>query len=127
MAEATHDDRDLLALLKFELAFIEDGGYGRAVKTPWRPTILFRDSPTCLNFSRPDRPHPCSACWLTQFVPAEYHSDPFPCHHISLSERGESIDSLYDEDARPALEEKLAVWLRATIKKLEAKQKESAA
>src|ERR1051325_9527203 len=72
MPEPLHDDRDLLALLKFELAFIEDGGYGRLVKTPWRPTIPFRDSPTCLNFSRSDRPHPCRACSLMQYVPDEW-------------------------------------------------------
>ncbi|MBV8206573.1 MAG: hypothetical protein JO041_07260 [Acidobacteria bacterium] len=124
MAEPLHDDRDLLALLKFELAYIEDGGYGRLVKTPWRPTILFRDSPTCLNFSRPDRPHPCSACGLMEFVPEEFRTDPFPCHHIPLNGSGECIDSLYDENARGAIEERIAAWLRSTIKKLEERQRE---
>src|SRR5215472_6455560 len=118
MAEQSHDDRDLLALLKFELAFIEDGGYGRLVKTPWRPTIPFRDSPTCLNFSRPDRPHPCSACSLMQFVAPEWKVAPFPCHHIPLNQSGETIDNLYDENARAAIEEKMAAWLRATIRTL---------
>ena|SRR5947209_1291492 len=118
MTEHPHDDRDLLALLKFELAFIEDGGYGRLVKTPLRPTIPFRDSPTCLNFSRPERPHPCSACSLMQFVPPEWRADPFPCHHIRLNEKGETVDSLYDENARLAIEEKMAVWLRETIRSL---------
>src|SRR5437016_6134449 len=107
MPEHLHDDRDLLMLLRFELAFIEDGGYGRLVKSPWRPTIPFRDSPTCLNFSRPDRPHPCSACRLMEFVPVASQSDPFPCHHIALNDHGETIDSLYDESARPAIEQKM--------------------
>lgn len=119
MAEQPQDDRDLLALLKFELAFIEDGGYGRLVKTPWRPTIPFRDSPTCLNFSRPERPHPCSACSLMQFVPQEWRTDPFPCHHMQLNECGETVDSLYDENARLVIEEKMASWLRKTIRALE--------
>ena len=119
MAETMHDDRDLVALLKFELAFLEDGGYGRLVKTPWRPTIPFRDSPTCLNFSRPDRPHPCSACSLMQFVPEKYQDDPFPCHHIPLNERGETIDSLYDENARAAIEQEMVAWLKRTINSLE--------
>ena len=30
--------RELLDKLKFELAFIEDGGYGRSVRTPQKPT-----------------------------------------------------------------------------------------
>jgi len=119
MAEQLHDDRELLALLKFELAFIEDGGYGRLVKTPWRPTIPFRDSPTCLNFSQPDRPHPCSACSLMQFVPEEWRTDPFPCHHMRLNDHGETVDSLYDENARLAIEEKMAAWLRNVIRALE--------
>ena len=31
------DERDLLEVLKFELEFLEDGGYGRSPRTPWRP------------------------------------------------------------------------------------------
>lgn len=122
MADQLHDDRELLQILKFELGFIEGGGYGRLVKTPWRPTIPFRDSPTCLNFSRPERPHPCSACWLMEYVPKEWKSDPFPCHHIALNEPGETIDSLYDGASRQEMEEKMAVWLRKRIKELESRQ-----
>src|SRR5438132_278369 len=110
MAEQLHDDRELLALLRLELGFLEDGGYGRSVHTPWRPTILLRDSPSCLNFAMDQRPHPCSACWLTQFVPAEQQVGAFPCHHIPLNEKGESIDSLYDDVPRALIEEKVAVW-----------------
>jgi hypothetical protein len=32
--------------LKFELEFLENGGYGRSVHTPWRPTSTFQDSLT---------------------------------------------------------------------------------
>ena len=31
------DGRDILELLKEELDFIEKGGYGRSVRTPWQP------------------------------------------------------------------------------------------
>lgn len=123
MPEPLHDDRELLAVLKFELAFLEDGGYGRLVKTPWRPTLLFRDSPSCLNFSRPDRPHPCSACRLMEFVPDEFKTDAFPCHHIPLDSCGETIDSLEERDNRMDMKEKLAAWLRKTIHELEARQR----
>ena len=30
------DERDILELLKDELNFIEKGGYGRSVRTPWQ-------------------------------------------------------------------------------------------
>ncbi|MGC2323502.1 MAG: hypothetical protein WA463_12815, partial [Terriglobales bacterium] len=63
------DDRDILEVLKFELAFLEQGGYGRSVRTPWKPTSIFQDSITCLNFGEPERVHPCSECLLIDFVP----------------------------------------------------------
>ena len=42
------DDRDILELLKEELAFVEQGGYGRSVRTPWLPKSAFQDSLTCI-------------------------------------------------------------------------------
>ena len=51
------DERDLLDLLKFELKFLEDGGYGRSPHTPWRRHVgvrglaylpeLWRPQPQC--------------------------------------------------------------------------------
>jgi len=38
------DERDLLEVLKFELKFLEQGGYGRSPRTPWRPQYIFEDS-----------------------------------------------------------------------------------
>jgi len=38
------DERDLLEVLKFELTFLEQGGYGRSPRTPWRPQYIFEDS-----------------------------------------------------------------------------------
>ena len=43
------DERDLLDVLKFELKFLVDGGYGRSPHTPRRRQVAFEDSPTCPN------------------------------------------------------------------------------
>lgn len=59
--------RGILEALKLELAFLEQGGYGRSVRTPQTPTRSFQDSLTCLNFGEP--PHPCNECCLADFVP----------------------------------------------------------
>ena len=66
-----NDGRDTLEVLKAELDFVEKGGYGRSVKTPWQPTSVFRDSPICLNFSDIERTHPCSECLLIDLVPRD--------------------------------------------------------
>jgi hypothetical protein len=115
----THDERELLPLLKFELAFMRDGGYGRPVRTPWQPTIPFRDSPVCLNFSRPERPYPCEQCQLMRFVPAGTQGGLLPCHHIPLNECGETIANLEGSVSQQAMEEKLAAWLEVVIRNLE--------
>ena len=33
------DERDLLEVLRFELDFLEQGGYGRSPRTPWNLNI----------------------------------------------------------------------------------------
>jgi len=45
----SQDDRYTLEALKAELDFIEKGGYGRSVRTPWKEERVFRDSVTCLH------------------------------------------------------------------------------
>ena len=57
----TKDDRDLLELLKQELSFIEEGGYGRSVRTPWLPKSVFQDLLSCLNYGYPYRAHRASS------------------------------------------------------------------
>ena len=49
------DDRNLLEVLKFELEFLEQGGYGRLPREAWRARFVFEDSPTCMNFNSKDR------------------------------------------------------------------------
>jgi len=89
------DERDLLEVLKFELQFLEDGGYGRSPRTPWRPQYIFEDSLTCMNYDSKENPGPCSDCILMQLVPPQHRSEKIPCRHIPFNESGETLDSLY--------------------------------
>jgi len=70
----SHDKRDILETLKFDLAFLERAGYGRSVRTPKTPTRIFQDSLSSLNLCEPTRPHPCNECFLTDFVPENARS-----------------------------------------------------
>ena len=111
------DKRDVLEVLKFELDFLEQGGYGRSVRTPWQPTSIFQDSPSCLNFNSADRPHPCDECLLMDFVPRAAQAEAVPCHHIPIGPGGETVSEL--EGHRITTEESLRKWLRAEIAPLE--------
>jgi hypothetical protein len=113
------DTRNLLEVLKFELSFLEQGGYGRSVRTPWKPTAMFQDSLTCLNYGEPTRPHPCNECLLYDFVPEPSRNENVPCHHIQLNDQGDTVDSVDRGYNQVEIEEKLRTWLRATIQKLE--------
>ena len=76
-----HDDRDILEILRFELKFLEDGGYGRSPHSPWRAPAIFEDSPACPNFCDPARPHACeAACWSSLYRPADGRKHPLPLH-----------------------------------------------
>lgn len=114
------DERDLLDVLKFELVFLEKGGYGRSPREPWRPRYIFEDSPSCMNYDCKDNPEPCSHCVLTQLAPPDLRNEKIPCRHIPLDALGENLDSLYRYDDQRELEEIVENWLRATIAKLEA-------
>jgi hypothetical protein len=115
----TKDDRDILELLKEELAFIEQGGYGRSVRTPWLPKSAFQDSLTCINYADPNRSHPCSECHLIDFVGPEHLSAGVPCHYIPLNDAGETIEDLEAEGNQAKLEATLKQWMRAKIKQIE--------
>jgi hypothetical protein len=113
------DERDLLEVLKFELEFLEQGGYGRAPRTPWRPQYIFEDSLTCMNYDSRENPGPCSDCVLMQLVPPEHRSEKIPCRHIPFNMSGETLDSLYRYSDQKETEDTVANWLRATIRRLE--------
>jgi hypothetical protein len=118
----TYDTRNLLTVLKKELEFLEKGGYRNSARAPWRPQLVFQDSPTCLNFDPTQLARPCSECILTQLVPGEMQRKKFPCRYIPLNERGETIDSFYRSGTQEELESELWRWIKATIESLE-KQK----
>ena len=113
------DDRDILEILKDEYQFIEKGGYGRSVRTPWQPKSIFQDSLTCINFVDPNHTRPCSECHLICFVSPEHRDEPVPCHFIPLNETGETIDALEREDNEAKLEGEVKDWLRARIREIE--------
>ena len=113
------DDRDVLELLKDELDFIEKGGYGRSVRTPWLQKSTFQDSLTCINYGYPYRAHPCNECHLLDFVSPQHHGAEVPCHFIPLNEAGETIEDLEAEDNEAKLERKVKDWLRARVKDIE--------
>jgi hypothetical protein len=113
------DDRNLLEVLKFELNFLEQGGYGRSVRTPWKATSLFQDSLTCLNYGEAEKVHPCEECLLYGFVPDASRNEKVPCHHIPLNRQGDTLASLDRRYNEPEMEEALMEWLRAMIARLE--------
>ncbi len=118
----SRDDRNPLEVLKFELNFLEQGGYGRSPHSPWRSPLIFQDSPSCLNFNEQGRPHPCEQCMLTDFVPADKQCADVPCRHIPLNAAGQTIDQLYATSTQIEVEEAVTKWLRAAIAKLEQEQ-----
>ena len=117
-----NDERDILEVLKEELAFIEQGGYGRSVRTPRKATSVFQDSLSCLNYGYPYRAHPCNECFLTDFVPPEAEAATVPCHHIPLNEAGDTIQDLELEDNQQRMEEYVKNWLRKRIGEIEAER-----
>jgi hypothetical protein len=121
------DDRDILELLKDELGFIEKGGYGRSVRTPWKPTSTFQDSLTCINFGDPSHSRPCNECHLIDFVAPELRDTPVPCHQIPLNEAGESIEDLELQDNQLKMESTVKNWLRAQIERIEKERAAQAA
>ena len=109
------DEREILETLGAELDFVEQGGYGRSVRTPWRPTSVFEDSLTCVNFGYPYRAHPCHECHLYDFVPTAARAEIVPCHHIPLNGAGETVETLEARDDQRRTEEVVKNWLRARI------------
>ena len=104
VATMAKDDRDILEILKDELSFIEKGGYGRSVRTPWQPKSTFQDSLACINYADPNHSHPCNECHLLDFVTPEHQGEAIPCHFIPLNESGETIEDLELEDNEAKLE-----------------------
>ena len=113
------DERNLLDVLKFELNFLEQGGYGHSSREAWRPVYIFEDSPTCMNYDCKNDPAPCSDCVLMQLVPPELRAGKTPCRQIQLNASGETLDSLYRYGDDHEIEETVKNWLVGTIAQLE--------
>ena len=115
----TQDERDILEVLKFELSFLEDGGYGRSPHSPWRAPAIFEDSPVCPNFCDPARPHSCESCLLEQFVPENRRTESIPCRFIQITQEGRTVDDFYRTGSQIEMEQALAHWLREQIARIE--------
>jgi hypothetical protein len=116
MLNEAKDDRNVLEILKAELNFLEKGGYGRSVRTPWLPTSVFQDSPSCFCFPYHDHDKGCS---LMQFVPVEYRSEGVPCHYIPLNEDGDTVELLERSGDRDLIEGAMKNWLQVKIAEVE--------
>ena len=117
--------REVLKLLKAELAFVEDGGYRRSPRLPWRAPYIFEESPSCPNSSDPSRPHACEDCWLIEFVPTDLRDEQIPCRFIPLG-ANTSVDSLYRCGTPEETEAALRRWLQTSIRELEVDLAEAA-
>lgn len=113
------EEHDLLDVLKFELGFLETGGYRRSLRAPWRAPLIFEDSPTCARYYREKNPQPCGECLLTQFVPNELREKKIACRYIQLNAEGDTLDSLYHWAYEPEIETAIRRWLFLTIQRLD--------
>jgi len=113
------DERNLLEVLKFELRFLQKGGYVRLPRAQWRAPLIFEDSLTCLNYDAGGDRAPCSECLLMEFVPCEHRTEKIPCRHIALDDAGQTLKMLYACGTQEEIEEALQIWLKTTIQRLE--------
>jgi hypothetical protein len=117
------DKKTMLEALKMEIRVIEMGGYHPSVHQPHDDPRIFRDSISCLNIGLGDdkKEHPCSACFLIDFVPEQLKgSNEDPCHKIPLNAQGDTIESLSSTSSPEDVQAAVLAWLKATVKKLEA-------
>ena len=113
-----NNELEVMEKLKLERSILADGGYGRSVRTPWRPTQYFRDSITCPNVGETEKIHPCSECFLINYVHPRYKDTKLPCHFIPLNAEGDTIDSLQQTGNLEKLEQLLLAWLDNQIQGL---------
>jgi hypothetical protein len=113
------DGRNLLDVLKFELNYLEHGGYTRSLRAPWRALFIFEDSPACPNFESQEHRVPCNECALVQLVPFDARAQKIPCRQIPLTPEGETLESIYRTGTQQEIEAAVGAWLRATIQSLE--------
>ena len=113
------DLRELLQRLRYELNYLEQGGFERdrelrGIESPFLAT------PLCINCDDPLRRHACRECPLMQFVPEDRQNEEYPCHFIRLNASGETVASLIEANEPLQMVTALEQWLRSTIARLEA-------
>ncbi len=114
------DKRQMIEALKLEIQVIEKGGYYPSVRQPHTQPRTFRDSVTCLNLGLEEKEHPCTSCFLSEFVPPELRSGEGDlCHKIPLNDRGDTVESLEGEGDRDKLQAAILAWLKNTVARLE--------
>lgn len=113
------DNRDILDVLRFELSFLLDGGYGRSPHAAWRAPAIFEDSPICPNFCDAAHSHACENCLLEEFVPQGQRAEGVPCRFIPLTKDGQTVEDLYRTGSQVEMEAALADWLRSQIERIE--------
>ena len=119
---AEHDQTGpnlLLQALKTELDFFDAGGYGRPFRSEWRPTLLLRDSPACVNYNSREWQSSCRQCPFFSLVPRANRNAVVPCHHIPLDARGNTVAKLYRTGTQKELDERYRDWLSALTREIE--------
>jgi hypothetical protein len=111
--------KELLQSLKRELGFFDARGYGRPFRSQWRPTLLMRDSPVCVNYSSTGRQHSCRECPLFLLVPREKQQTPLPCHNIPLDASGATVSELYHKGTQTLMDQRYRDWLCNLIREFE--------
>lgn len=115
----TGHQRDVFDALKFELTFLERGGYERSVREPRKALSIFQDSPSCPHYAAQTRTQSCADCFLIDFVPAEKRGEAVPCHHIPLNDCGDTVNSLAGSGDDFEVQRAMRGWLRKTIDAME--------
>jgi hypothetical protein len=108
----------LLQLLATELRFFDAGRYGRTNGGQWRPTLLLRDSPACINYNETGRQNPCRECPLFPLVASDKKDRLVPCHYIPLNEGGVTIADVYKQGSQTSLDRLYRNWLQDITRKL---------
>lgn len=120
----SQDLRNALEVLRYELNYLEQGGYHRD-RELLRSESPFVGNCFCINFGDPLRAHACRECFLYEFVPEDKQTEEYPCHYIQLNDSGETIAELIQKNDPERLAVVLEHWLRTTIARLEAKSSNS--
>src|SRR5579859_5510670 len=118
--------QEVLDALKFELTFLERGGYERSVREPRKALSIFQDSPSCLNYAAKKKTHACAECFLIDFVPPEKRGEVVPCHHIPLNDRGDTVHSIAGSGDNFEIQRAMRRWLGKTIDSMEKAEAEGA-